>query len=516
MEVVDDQDTSRLSYSGQWIASDVSGADGGTIHSSSDPSAVVTLRFSGTSVQIDALRSQNGANFTVRLDNSIYGPYSLYGVNATVSNVWSQDRLDASVTHTIELRKAQGSGEALAINVDRFRIASVPSSTITSASTSSRSTTSSSSARSSSMSSLINQCPNTTELSSLPPTSSSLPSSLSCPPSLSSLPPTLSSLPPTLSSSLPLPPSSTPSSSLPTIPSPAMPPFPSETSLDVPDPDEAPATDSVVDSAVDSFQDPPPIVPNSPPEVADESDDPLIIDATSSSIRTSSTLSNSTSSHSSTSHSTHAPAGPLTLTLPAQGTTSPSASNSSDSNIPPQSKTGVILGSVVAVIIASCLLTILVVWIRRRRAKSLENDLRPSTTPAYQTTTASKRILSPLSIYRHRGSPSSGGGGQFPFGRGNSLYTETREYGFGSNSNQVHPGPSPVAHTQSSNSPPVGGASAEGRPISSVEEASAQYTFYPSTTTAAQEFHTSRYAESVSSEYPYTLAFHSGAPGGRP
>ncbi|KAG8869724.1 hypothetical protein FRC20_000968 [Serendipita sp. 405] len=387
MEVVDDQDTSRLTYSGQWIASDASGADGGTIHSSSDSAAVVTLRFSGTSVQFDALRSPNGANFTVRLDNSLYGPYSLYGANATVSNVWSQDRLDPSVTHTIEIRKAQGASEALAINVDRFRIASVPSSTISS-STSSQgtSTTSSSSTRNS---------------------------------------------------------------------------------------------------------------------------------TTTSSTRSSSTTSNSTFSHTTTSHSTSTstPLAPLTLTLPSQGTSVPVTSSPSDSDLPAQSKTGVILGSIVAVVIAISLLTILVVWIRRRRAKAMEDDLRPSTTPAYQTTTAGKRILSPLGIYRHRMSPSSSGG-RYVFGRGNSgLYTETREYGFGSNSNQGNLGPSPVAHTQSSHSPPVGGASAEGGPLSSVEE-SAQYMFYPSAN-AAQDSHTPRYAESVSSDYPYTLAFHPATPGVR-
>ncbi|KAG8784816.1 hypothetical protein FRC15_002544 [Serendipita sp. 397] len=387
MEVVDDQDTSRLTYSGQWIASDASGADGGTIHSSSDSAAVVTLRFSGTSVQVDALRSPNGANFTVRLDNSLYGPYSLYGANATVSNVWSQDRLDPSVTHTIEIRKAQGASEALAINVDRFRIASVPSSTISS-STSSQgtSTTSSSSTRNS---------------------------------------------------------------------------------------------------------------------------------TTTSSTRSSSTTSNSTFSHTTTSHSTSTstPLAPLTLTLPSQGTSVPVTSSTSDSDLPAQSKTGVILGSIVAVVIAISLLTILVVWIRRRRAKAMEDDLRPSTTPAYQTTTAGKRILSPLGIYRHRMSPSSSGG-RYVFGRGNSgLYTETREYGFGSNSNQGNLGPSPVAHTQSSHSPPVGGASAEGGPLSSVEE-SAQYMFYPSAN-AAQDSHTPRYAESVSSDYPYTLAFHPATPGVR-
>ncbi|KAG9057271.1 hypothetical protein FS842_007809 [Serendipita sp. 407] len=387
MEVVDDQDTSRLTYSGQWIASNASGADGGTIHSSSDSAAVVTLRFSGTSVQVDALRSPNGANFTVRLDNSLYGPYSLYGANATVSNVWSQDRLDPSVTHTIEIRKAQGASEALAINVDRFRIASVPSSTISS-STSSQgtSTTSSSSTRNS---------------------------------------------------------------------------------------------------------------------------------TTTSSTRSSSTTSNSTFSHTTTSHSTSTstPLAPLTLTLPSQGTSVPVTSSTSDSDLPAQSKTGVILGSIVAVVIAISLLTILVVWIRRRRAKAMEDDLRPSTTPAYQTTTAGKRILSPLGIYRHRMSPSSSGG-RYVFGRGNSgLYTETREYGFGSNSNQGNLGPSPVAHTQSSHSPPVGGASAEGGPLSSVEE-SAQYMFYPSAN-AAQDSHTPRYAESVSSDYPYTLAFHPATPGVR-
>ncbi|KAG8826536.1 hypothetical protein FRC19_008695 [Serendipita sp. 401] len=493
MEVVDDQDTSRLTYSGQWIASDASGADGGTIHSSSDSAAVVTLRFSGTSVQVDALRSPNGANFTVRLDNSLYGPYSLYGANATVSNVWSQDRLDPSVTHTIEIRKAQGASEALAINVDRFRIASVPSSTISS-STSSQgtSTTSSSSTRNSSTSSLISQCPNTTTLSFLP--------------------------------------STIPSSSFfsPTSSSPAMSSFPSTTSLDVPD--ETPGVDSgQVDSVPDNstqdgpiqddptqddpIQDDPPTVSDEPPDNANEPDDSLI--ATTSSTRSSSTTSNSTFSHTTTSHSTSTstPLAPLTLTLPSQGTSVPVTSSTSDSDLPAQSKTGVILGSIVAVVIAISLLTILVVWIRRRRAKAMEDDLRPSTTPAYQTTTAGKRILSPLGIYRHRMSPSSSGG-RYVFGRGNSgLYTETREYGFGSNSNQGNLGPSPVAHTQSSHSPPVGGASAEGGPLSSVEE-SAQYMFYPSAN-AAQDSHTPRYAESVSSDYPYTLAFHPATPGVR-
>lgn len=78
----------------------------------------------GTSIEIDAKKSPTGANFSVVLDGSTYGPYSLYAPTASVGNVWSQSQLNPTATHTIALQKVQqsaGPDSVLELNVDAFR-----------------------------------------------------------------------------------------------------------------------------------------------------------------------------------------------------------------------------------------------------------------------------------------------------------------------------------------------------------------------------------------------------------
>ncbi|KIM19545.1 hypothetical protein M408DRAFT_194049 [Serendipita vermifera MAFF 305830] len=127
MEVIDDGNTSRIDYQGDWAVTNATGAGGGTVHSSRDPDGVISFTFVGSSVQIDAQKSPDGANFTVVLDGSTYGPYSLYAPTPTIVNVWSQTQLSPTATHTLSVQKAKqssGPDSVLELNIDAFR--SVP------------------------------------------------------------------------------------------------------------------------------------------------------------------------------------------------------------------------------------------------------------------------------------------------------------------------------------------------------------------------------------------------------
>lgn len=376
MEVVADGDTDKIKYSGRWSTVNTSGATDGTVHSSNDPSASISLLFLGTFIQIDALRSPDGGNFTVLLDGSLFGPYSLYSPNATVGNVWSQTSLSPSATHTVEMRKVQatvGLDDTHSINIDSFRVSAVatPSPTSTSTQSTSRSTSSTSSSTS-----------------------------------------------------------------------------------------------------------------------------------TSSTSRSSTSRSTS-SSTSSTSHTSHFPS--TILSTSTRSPTSAPATETPTSSGSNQNKTGIIIGSITAVVIVTSLLVILVVAIRRRLAKRTEESLRPSTTPAYQTTSTQRMTgapLAPLGVYNRYPSPNSTTSNVMSRG----LY-DTAGYGFGSNS---HNALSPVSRTLSSpNNIGAGGGSADDRPISSVEESSsnAHYVFQPAS--GVEESRGPGYAESVASDYPYSLTFQS-------
>ncbi|CCA78051.1 hypothetical protein PIIN_01727 [Serendipita indica DSM 11827] len=506
MEVVADGDTDKIKYSGRWSTVNTSGATDGTVHSSNDPSASISLLFLGTFIQIDALRSPDGGNFTVLLDGSLFGPYSLYSPNATVGNVWSQTSLSPSATHTVEMRKVQatvGLDDTHSINIDSFRVSAVatPSPTSTSTQSTSRSTSSTSS---SSTSSLTNVSSSSTSTSSTPTftPSSSLVSSFS-------------------SSSSHFRPSSTPQDGTPssstTLPSSTFTPLPSLPPSFSPEPESPP-------SYVDTGSDEPSVVPGPVPvpdpepsaivpvpipvpepsdtsnTIADPSDDSS---ASTSSTSRSSTSRSTSSSTSSTSHTSHFPS--TILSTSTRSPTSAPATETPTSSGSNQNKTGIIIGSITAVVIVTSLLVILVVAIRRRLAKRTEESLRPSTTPAYQTTSTQRMTgapLAPLGVYNRYPSPNSTTSNVMSRG----LY-DTAGYGFGSNS---HNALSPVSRTLSSpNNIGAGGGSADDRPISSVEESSsnAHYVFQPAS--GVEESRGPGYAESVASDYPYSLTFQS-------
>jgi hypothetical protein len=78
---------------------------------------------SGSSIQLDALENSNGANFTITLDGSSYGPYSLYASTATIANVWSQANLNSS-EHTLIIKRVSPNNDqnsSRQINIDAFR-----------------------------------------------------------------------------------------------------------------------------------------------------------------------------------------------------------------------------------------------------------------------------------------------------------------------------------------------------------------------------------------------------------
>jgi hypothetical protein len=86
--------------------------------------AVANAFVPGAYIELDALKSPNGANFTVLLDGSSYGPYPLYSTNTSVTSVWSTTGLNPTATHTIEIHRATSTADvngATDINIDAFQ-----------------------------------------------------------------------------------------------------------------------------------------------------------------------------------------------------------------------------------------------------------------------------------------------------------------------------------------------------------------------------------------------------------
>ncbi|CAG7849338.1 SubName: Full=Uncharacterized protein {ECO:0000313/EMBL:CCA78051.1} [Serendipita indica DSM 11827] len=470
MEVVADGDTDKIKYSGRWSTVNTSGATDGTVHSSNDPSASISLLFLGTFIQIDALRSPDGGNFTVLLDGSLFGPYSLYSPNATVGNVWSQTSLSPSATHTVEMRKFPriGCGDTFAdfyihpehVSIHEFHeqlkyvkphecILLIYVHIIHA-----------------NIYALFIPCIIIflfiITFSSFFHTAGRYSFLINHPTFFDVYPFT------------PLPPSFSPE--------PESPPSYVDTGSDEPSvvPGPVPVPDPEP-SAIVPVPIPVPEPSDTSNTIADPSDDSS---ASTSSTSRSSTSRSTSSSTSSTSHTSHFPSTILSTQLAHL--------------LPP-------LPLKHRLVIVTSLLVILVVAIRRRLAKRTEESLRPSTTPAYQTTSTQRMTgapLAPLGVYNRYPSPNSTTSNVMSRG----LY-DTAGYGFGSNS---HNALSPVSRTLSSpNNIGAGGGSADDRPISSVEESSsnAHYVFQPAS--GVEESRGPGYAESVASDYPYSLTFQS-------
>lgn len=76
----------------------------------------------GVAIELDALTSSNGSNFTVSLDGESYGPFSLYqnNSNGAIANVWGVTGLNPTVLHTFELHKFDNSDSQITIDAIRW------------------------------------------------------------------------------------------------------------------------------------------------------------------------------------------------------------------------------------------------------------------------------------------------------------------------------------------------------------------------------------------------------------
>ncbi|PVG04469.1 hypothetical protein CPB86DRAFT_810276 [Serendipita vermifera] len=389
MEVIDDDD-SRISYQGDWSVDHITGANGGTVHSSTGADSSLTLKFTGSSIRLDALENPNGANFTITLDGSQYGPYSLYAPNASVGNVWSQNNLNSN-EHTLVIKRISPNNDdnsSRQINVDAFRISAASSTSSASGQRATSSSSTSSSSRSSTTSSPSSETTSRSSSSSSTSTNST----------------------------------------------------------------------SIVGTTL-----------TIPPALA-----PL----------TTPTLASSTSQVNSTSAST-----------------ADTVSSAKDT------RTGIILSAVVGFIIFVCLSIIAVVGYKRHRAKAREKDLRASTTPAYQTRSATRGLfnlsggLSPLSRYSatnygHNIQPASSMG--HSYGHSYEDHTKSDLY-----SQQ------PVTNAASSNLPGFGSAAKLGTSSSAGHEQPSRYYLYPDDPSIAYGGYDSGRVESMPSDYPYPVAYQS-------
>lgn len=240
------------------------------------------------------------------------------------------------------------------------------------------------------------------------------------------------------------------------------------------------------------------VSPTPSPSVASEPETSQIVSTTnqtsSSSTETSfsstETSSSSSSSNSTTFQSSTSTIRTTTSLLPvSSSSTSAVTSTSETADVSSQNqRAGIIIGTIAAVVITLSLLTICIVWSKRRYAKKNNAFMRASTTPAYRTTSVSKGLLPPLGAYNRRS------------GNSDHVFSFTGQ------------GPSPIANTMSSHSPSSGPTDSLEGPISN-EEGPSRFYLYPATPPPLPGARPrQRYTESVESDYPYPLAYNQNRP----
>jgi hypothetical protein len=151
----------------------------------------------------------------------------------------------------------------------------------------------------------------------------------------------------------------------------------------------------------------------------------------------------------------------------------------------PATRTSIILGTIIGVVIFLSLIAISIIYTKRKREEKLAQELKASTKLVYQTR-SEKGLLVPLGLYRHPTSMTSS--------------TSIDPYwGFGS---QIH-------HKNQSVSPtPPGGA--EGRPTCFEDtEARSRQLPHPDVAPASEpvEFPGHGHTDSIQSDYPYPVTY---------